>query len=160
MRLILAAVGRLKNGPERNLAAHYLDRLQKTGRGVGLTEIEVVEIKESRARDVVRRLLEEAIALANLIPEGTVTIVLDSKGENLDSAAIAGEIRAWRDSGRAAVAFVVGGADGLGEEVKRRADFSLSFGAATWPHQLVRIMLLEQLYRAATILSGHPYHRA
>jgi 23S rRNA (pseudouridine1915-N3)-methyltransferase len=160
MRLILAAVGRLKNGPERNLAAHYLDWLQKTGRGVGLTEIEVVEIKESRARDVGRRLLEEAIALANLIPEGAVTIVLDSKGENLDSAAIAGEIRAWRDSGREAAAFVVGGADGLGEEVKRRADFTLSFGAATWPHQLVRIMLLEQLYRAATILSGHPYHRA
>ena len=160
MRLILAAVGRLKNGPERNLATHYLDWLQKTGRGVGLTEIEVVEIKESRARDVGRRLLEEAIALANLIPEGAVTIVLDSKGENLDSAAIAGEIRAWRDSGREAAAFVVGGADGLGEEVKRRADFTLSFGAATWPHQLVRIMLLEQLYRAATILSGHPYHRA
>jgi 23S rRNA (pseudouridine1915-N3)-methyltransferase len=160
MRLILAAVGRLKNGPERELAARYLDRLKKTGRGVGLTEIEVVEIKDSRAQEVGRRLLEEAIALANLIPEGAVTVALDSHGENLDSAAIAGEIRAWRDSGREIAAFVVGGADGLGEEVRRRADFTLSFGAATWPHQLARIMLLEQLYRAATILSGHPYHRA
>jgi 23S rRNA (pseudouridine1915-N3)-methyltransferase len=159
MRLVLAAVGRLKNGPERELASRYLDRLQKTGRGVGLTEVEVVEIKDSRAQEVGRRLLEEAIALANVIPDGALTVVLDCRGENLDSAAIAGEIRAWRDSGHEAVAFVIGGPDGLGEEVKRRADFTVSFGAATWPHQFVRIMLLEQLYRAATILSGHPYHR-
>ena len=126
----------------------------------GFTEIEIVEIKDSRAQEVGRRQLEEAIALANVIPDGAVTIVLDSQGKNLDSAAIAGEIRAWRDSGREAAAFVIGGPDGLGDEIKRRADFSLSFGSATWPHQFVRIMLLEQLYRAATILSGHPYHRA
>jgi 23S rRNA (pseudouridine1915-N3)-methyltransferase len=160
MRLCLAAVGRLKNGPERELSARYLERLQKAGRGVGLSEVEVVEIKDSRAQEVGRRLLEEAIAIANVIPEGAVTVVLDSQGENLDSAAIAGELRAWRDSGRAAAAFVIGGPDGLGDEFKSRADFRLSFGAATWPHQFVRIMLLEQLYRAATILSGHPYHRA
>jgi 23S rRNA (pseudouridine1915-N3)-methyltransferase len=159
MRLLLAAVGRLKAGTERDLAARYLDRLQKLGRGIGVTGIEVVEIKDSRAQELSRRLLEEAIALANVIPDGAVTVVLDSRGENLDSAAIAGEIRAWRDSGRDTVAFVVGGQDGLGEEIKRRADFSLAFGAATWPHQFVRIMLLEQLYRAATILAGHPYHR-
>lgn len=160
MRLCLAAVGRLKNGPERELSARYLERLQKAGRGVGLNEVEVVEIKDSRAQEVGRRLVEEAIAIANVIPEGAVTVALDSRGENLDSAAIAGELRAWRDSGRAAAAFVIGGPDGLGDEFKSRADFSLSFGAATWPHQFVRIMLLEQLYRAATILSGHPYHRA
>ena len=160
MRLCLAAVGRLKNGPERELSARYLERLQKAGRGIGLSEVEVVEIKDSHAQEVGRRLVEEAIAIANVIPEGAVTVVLDSHGENLDSAAIAGELRAWRDAGRAAVAFVIGGPDGLGDEFKSRADFSLSFGAATWPHQFVRIMLLEQLYRAATILSGHPYHRA
>lgn len=160
MRLFLSAVGRLKNGPERELADRYLDRLQKAGRGIGLTNIEVIEIKDSRAQEVGRRLLEEAIALANVIPDGAVTVVLDPKGENLNSEAIAGEIRAWRDAGRQAAAFVIGGPDGLGEEFKQRADFTLSFGAATWPHQLVRIMLLEQLYRAATILSGHPYHRA
>ena len=160
MRLLLSAVGRLKNGAERELADRYLDLLQKTGRGIGLTDIEVLEIKDSRAQEVGRRQLEEAIALANVIPDGAITVVLDSRGESLDSAAIAGEIRAWRDSGRDAVVFVIGGPDGLGEEVKRRADFTLSFGAATWPHQLVRIMLLEQLYRAATLLAGHPYHRA
>lgn len=160
MRLLLAAVGRLKAAAERELAARYLDRLEKGGRGVGISAIEVVEIRDSRAKDIGRRRLEEAIALANVIPDGAVTVVLDSRGQNLDSAAIAGEIRAWRDSGRDAVTFVVGGDDGLGEEIKRRADFSLAFGAATWPHQFVRIMLLEQLYRATTILAGHPYHRA
>lgn len=159
MRLLLAAVGRLKNGPERDLAARYLDRLEKTGRNVGLTSVEVVEIKDSRAQEVGRRRLEEAIALANVIPDGAVMVALDSGGENVDSAAIAGEIRAWRDSGREAVAFVIGGPDGLGEEMKRRADVVVAFGAATWPHQLVRVMLLEQLYRAATLLAGHPYHR-
>ena len=160
MRLLIAAVGRVKNGPERELAERYLDRLQKAGRGIGLTDVEFVEIKDSRAQDLGRRLMEEAIAFANVIPDGAITVVLDSQGENLDSGSIAGEIRAWRDSGRQAAVFAIGGADGLGPEIKRRADFVLSFGAATWPHQFVRIMLLEQLYRAATILSGHPYHRA
>jgi 23S rRNA (pseudouridine1915-N3)-methyltransferase len=159
MRLLLAAVGRLKAGAERDFAARYLDRLEQAGRGVGLGAIEVVEIKDSRARNIARRRLEEAIALANVIPDGALTVVLDSHGENIGSAAFAGEIRAWRDSGREVVAFVIGGQDGLGDEIKRRADFSLAFGAATWPHQFVRIMLLEQLYRAATILAGHPYHR-
>ncbi|MEZ5787003.1 MAG: 23S rRNA (pseudouridine(1915)-N(3))-methyltransferase RlmH [Xanthobacteraceae bacterium] len=158
MRLFLAAVGRLKANAERDFAARYLDRLEKAGRGLGLA-IEVVEIKDSRAKDIARRRLEEAIALANVIPDGAVKVVLDSHGENIDSAAFAGEIRAWRDSGREAVAFVIGGQDGLGDEIKRQADFSLAFGAVTWPHQFVRIMLLEQLYRAATILAGHPYHR-
>ncbi len=160
MRLLVAAVGRLKSGAERDLAERYRDRAVQAGGKVGLRDLEVVEIKESRAGDLGRRLLEEAIALANIIPEGAVTVALDERGQNLDSAAIAGEIRTWRDSGRPAVAFVIGGADGLGPDVKRRADLRLAFGGATWPHQLVRIMLLEQIYRAVTILSGHPYHRA
>jgi 23S rRNA (pseudouridine1915-N3)-methyltransferase len=160
MRLLVAAVGRLKSGAERDLAERYRDRAIAAGRKIGLRELEIIEIRESRAGDVGRRLLEEAIALANLIPEGAVTIVLDERGENLDSAAFAGELRTWRDGGREAVAFVIGGADGLGAEVKKRADLRLAYGAATWPHQLVRIMLLEQLYRAVTILAGHPYHRA
>lgn len=159
MRLLLAAVGRLKAGAESDFATRYLDRVEKAARSVGLSAIEVIEIKDSRARDIGRRRLEEAIALANVIPDSAVTVVLDSRGENIESAAFAGEIRAWRDSGREVAAFVIGGQDGLGDEIKRRADFTLAFGAATWPHQFVRIMLLEQLYRATTILSGHPYHR-
>jgi len=159
MRLIVAAIGRLKAGPERELAERYRDRVAKAGRAVGLRDIEVVEIRESRVEDVGRRVLEESIALANIIPERAVIVALDEGGETLDSGAFTGVLRNWRDAGRPATMFCIGGADGLGAEVKQRADLTLAFGAATWPHQLVRIMLLEQLYRAVTILAGHPYHR-
>jgi 23S rRNA (pseudouridine1915-N3)-methyltransferase len=104
--------------------------------------------------------LEESIALANIVPDRAVLVALDETGENLDSGSFTGMLRGWRDAGRPAAVFCIGGADGLGEDVRRRADLKLAFGAATWPHQLVRIMLLEQLYRAVTILAGHPYHRA
>ena len=159
MRLIVAAIGRLKAGPERELAERYRDRVAKAGRAVGLRDIEIVEIRESQVQDVARRVLEESIALANLIPERAVVVALYATGENLDSGSLTGTLRGWRDAGRPAAVFCIGGADGLGVEIKRRADLTLAFGAATWPHQLVRIMLLEQLYRAVTILAGHPYHR-
>jgi 23S rRNA (pseudouridine1915-N3)-methyltransferase len=159
MRLIVAAIGRLKAGPERELAERYRDRVAKAGRAVGLRDIEIVEIRESRAQEVGKRVLEESIALANLIPERALVIALDAKGENRDSSSLTGSLRAWRDGGHPAAIFCIGGADGLGDEVRRRADLTLAFGTATWPHQLVRIMLLEQLYRAVTILAGHPYHR-
>lgn len=160
MRLLVAAVGRLKNGAERDLVERFRDRAGKAGRALGIRDIEIIEIKESRARDLDRRRLEESIALANLVPESAALVVLDEHGENLDSASIAGEIRAWRDSGRETIAFVIGGADGLGDEIKRRADLCVAFGTATWPHQLVRVMLLEQIYRAVAIIAGHPYHHA
>jgi 23S rRNA (pseudouridine1915-N3)-methyltransferase len=160
MRLIVAAIGRLKAGPERELAERFRDRVAKAGRAVGLRDIEIVEIRESKAADTARRVLEESIALANIIPERAVVVALDETGENLDSGSFTGVLRSWRDAGRPAAVFCIGGADGLGEDVRRRADLKLAFGAATWPHQLVRIMLLEQLYRAVTILAGHPYHRA
>jgi 23S rRNA (pseudouridine1915-N3)-methyltransferase len=160
MRLIVAAIGRLKAGPERELAERFRDRVAKAGRAVGLRDIEIVEIRESKAADTARRVLEESIALANIIPERAVVVALDETGENLDSGSFTGVLRSWRDAGRPAAVFCIGGADGLGEDVRRRADLTLAFGTATWPHQLVRIMLMEQLYRAVTILAGHPYHRA
>jgi 23S rRNA (pseudouridine1915-N3)-methyltransferase len=160
MRLMVAAIGRLKAGPDRELAERYRDRVAKAGRAVGLRDIEIVEIRESKAAEAARRVLEESIALANIIPERAVVVALDETGENLDSGSFTGLLRNWRDSGRPAVVFCIGGADGLGAEVRQRADLKLAFGAATWPHQLVRIMLMEQLYRAVTILAGHPYHRA
>jgi 23S rRNA (pseudouridine1915-N3)-methyltransferase len=160
MRVVIAAVGRLKQGPERELAASYRKRAEAIGRAVGLRAIEVVEIRESRAQDVERRRVEESIAIANIIPDGAVVIALDGQGENLDSAALAGLLRGWRAEDRAAICFIVGGADGLAQSLLARAQVKLAFGKATWPHQLVRIMLLEQIYRAATMLSGHPYHRA
>jgi 23S rRNA (pseudouridine1915-N3)-methyltransferase len=160
MRVLIAAIGRLKQGPERELAASYRKRAEAVGRGFGLKEIEIVEIRESRAHDVERRRTEEAIAIANVVPERGIVAVLDERGDNLDSAALAAALREWRANDVPAVCFVIGGADGLAPSLRERAKLKLAFGTATWPHQLVRVMLLEQLYRAGTILAGHPYHRA
>jgi 23S rRNA (pseudouridine1915-N3)-methyltransferase len=159
MRLVVAAVGRLKQGPERELSGLYCERASNLGRPLGLREIEIVEVRESRAQDAERRRTEESIALANVIPDGAIVVALDQRGESLDSLALAGLLRKWRAEDRAALCFVIGGADGLAPSLVERAQLRLAFGAATWPHQLVRIMLLEQLYRAGTILAGHPYHR-
>jgi 23S rRNA (pseudouridine1915-N3)-methyltransferase len=159
MNLIVAAVGRMKKGPERELAERYRERAIKAGRAVGIQNVEVIEVAESRAREVNRRMIEESIALAQLIPDDAVTVVLDQRGESLDSARFSSTLQRWRDNGRPAAVFVIGGADGLAPSLNEKADLRLAFGAATWPHQLVRIMLLEQLYRAVTILAGHPYHR-
>jgi len=160
MRLLIAAVGRLKQGPERELADWYRKRAQATARPLGLRDVEVIEIRESRAQDAERRRVEESIALANVIPDRAIVVVLDQRGESLDSPALAGLLREWRAEDRAAVCFIIGGADGVAPSLLDRAKVRLAFGAATWPHQLIRIMLLEQLYRAGTILAGHPYHRA
>jgi 23S rRNA (pseudouridine1915-N3)-methyltransferase len=160
MRILIAAVGRLKQGPERDLAADYRKRAAAVGKSFGLRDIELVEIRESRARDAERRRTEESIAIANVIPERAVVAILDERGDNLDSAKFAGLLRQWRAEEGPAACFIIGGADGLAASFRTRAKFTLAFGTATWPHQLVRIMLLEQLYRAGTILAGHPYHRA
>jgi 23S rRNA (pseudouridine1915-N3)-methyltransferase len=87
-------------------------------------------------------------------------VALDERGDNIDSAAFAGNLGRWRDDQVANTIFLIGGADGLSPELRRKAKLSIAFGSATWPHQMVRVMLLEQVYRAATILAGHPYHRA
>ena len=160
MRIIVAAIGRLKSGPETELAARYAKRAEQTGRTLGLREVEIVEIRESRAPEPEKRMIEESIALANVIPAGSAVILLDSRGENLDSAALAGQLAQWRRNDRPAAVFIIGGPDGLAASLAQEADLRLAFGAATWPHQMVRVMLLEQLYRATTILTGHPYHRA
>jgi len=156
---MIAAVGRLKQGPERELAERYRKWAAKSGRSAGLTDVDIVEIKESRAGDARRRMLEESIAIANIIPERAVTVILDERGESMDSASFAGRLQGWRSERRPALVFIVGGADGVAASLREKSNLRLSFGAATWPHQLARIMLLEQLYRAVTILSGHPYHR-
>jgi 23S rRNA (pseudouridine1915-N3)-methyltransferase len=159
MRIVIAAVGRLKGGPERELAGRYRDRAITAGRSLGLRGPDVIEVKESRARDMERRVTEEAIALAGALPDNAVKVVLDRRGQNVSSEGLAQLLRAWRDSDREAVCFIAGGADGLAAGLLGAADMSFAFGSATWPHQLVRIMLMEQLYRAMTILAGHPYHR-
>ena len=160
MRIVVAAVGRLKQGPERELASVYRKRAEAIGRNSGFRDIEIVEIRESRAQDIERRRTEEAIAIANIIPERAIVVILDEHGDNLDSAALAALLQQWRGEDRPAVCFIIGGADGLAPNLRERAKLKLAFGATTWPHQLVRVMMLEQLYRAGTILAGHPYHRA
>jgi 23S rRNA (pseudouridine1915-N3)-methyltransferase len=159
MRILIAAVGRLKQGPERELAERYRKRAADFGRKVGMQAFDVVEIRESRADSADRRMLEESIAIANVIPERAVTVILDERGSTMNSAAFAGRLQDWRAGDRPALAFIIGGADGLAPSLRDKADLALAFGPLTWPHQLVRIMLLEQLYRAVTILGGHPYHR-
>ena len=160
MRLVVAAISRLKDGPERELVERYRKRADQTGKRIGFRDVEVLEIKESRAQEVEKRMLEESIALANVIPEKAMTIILDQRGESLDSGALATRLGRWRDDGRPATVFVIGGDDGLAPGIRDKAAFKLAFGASTWPHPLVRAMLLEQIYRCTTILSGHPYHRA
>ncbi|HWZ08888.1 MAG TPA: 23S rRNA (pseudouridine(1915)-N(3))-methyltransferase RlmH [Bradyrhizobium sp.] len=160
MRLVIIAVGRLKQGPERELAERYRERFDDIGRRLGFRDSEVLEIAEGRARDASTRMAEEASAISAAIPEKSVVIALDQRGDNIDSEAFARHLGRWRDDQVANSIFIIGGADGLSPELRRMAKLRLAFGSATWPHQMVRVMLLEQLYRAATILAGHPYHRA
>jgi 23S rRNA (pseudouridine1915-N3)-methyltransferase len=160
MRLVVAAIGRSKDGPERELAERYRKRAEQAGRRIGFRDTELVEIRESRAQEVGKRMIEESIALTNVIPDKAIIIILDERGESLDSATLASRLGRWRDDGRPAAVFIIGGADGLAPALRDKASLKLAFGSATWPHQLVRVMLLEQIYRAMSILSGHPYHRA
>jgi 23S rRNA (pseudouridine1915-N3)-methyltransferase len=160
MRIEIHAVGRLKSGPERELADRYLDRLAKAGPAIGLEFAGVHETPESRARSADERRREEGARLAGRMAAGAALFLLDERGKNLGSEDFAGRIGALRDGGRKVLVLAIGGPDGHDPALASSAELMLSFGAMTWPHQLVRVMLAEQLYRAATILSGHPYHRA
>ena len=158
MRISIAAVGRMKNGPERELVARYLERAAGSGKPLALTGFDVIELPESRSGSAAARKAEEAKAIRAALPDGLI-VALDERGKSLTSEAFANQLARWRDDGRAAIGFVIGGADGIDPDLVKAADLSISFSPMVWPHQLVRIMLAEQLYRATTILSGHPYHR-
>ena len=159
MRLVVISIGRLKQGPERELTERYRGRFEDIGRKLGFRGIEIHEIPESRARDAATRIAEESAAISEAIPAKSVLVALDERGDHVDSAAFARHLGHWRDESVANTIFVIGGADGLSPDLRRKAKLSIAFGSATWPHQMVRVMLLEQVYRAATILAGHPYHR-
>jgi 23S rRNA (pseudouridine1915-N3)-methyltransferase len=159
MHLLVISIGKLKQGPERELAERYRDRFDDIGRKLGFRGLAIHEISESRARDAATRINEEAAAISALIPEKAVLVALDERGSSVDSVSFARLIGKWRDESVPHNVFVIGGADGLSPELRRKAKLSIAFGSATWPHQMVRVMLLEQIYRAATILAGHPYHR-
>ncbi|MEO8757440.1 MAG: 23S rRNA (pseudouridine(1915)-N(3))-methyltransferase RlmH [Devosia sp.] len=159
MRIGIVAIGRMKQGPERELVARYLDRAIATGKSLGLTNFAVTELNESRAGSPASRKAEEAKAITAALPANGLVLALDERGKTLGSDDFAQRLSRWRDDGKQALTFVIGGADGLDPAFVRSANMALSFSPLTWPHQLVRIMLTEQLYRATTILSGHPYHR-
>ncbi|WDR01549.1 23S rRNA (pseudouridine(1915)-N(3))-methyltransferase RlmH [Devosia algicola] len=158
MKISIAAVGRMKAGPERELVDRYLSRAAASGRTLGLTGFEVIELVESRVSSAAARKTDEAKNLRAALPQGIV-VALDERGKSIGSPDFSGLIERWRDDGRPNASFVIGGADGLAPDFVKAADLTLSFSPLTWPHQLVRIMLAEQLYRTTTILSGHPYHR-
>jgi 23S rRNA (pseudouridine1915-N3)-methyltransferase len=151
MRITIAAIGKLKPGPHRDLAAHYASRLR--------WPLTVREVDERRKLPPGELKAREAALLLAAIPKGAAVVALDERGTALSSADFAKRLARWRDSGIADLAFVIGGADGLDETVRDQAAFVLSLGPATWPHFLARGMLLEQLYRAETLFAGHPYHR-
>ena len=155
MRIDIVAVGRLKAGPEAALVRDYLDRFAKAGRGLGLPPARVTEVEDRRGLGMVA----EADLLARAIPDGAAIIMLDERGAQPTSPEFAARLAAWRDGARD-VCLVIGGADGLAPALRARADWQISLGRMVWPHLLVRVMVAEQLYRAATILAGSPYHRA
>lgn len=152
MRVHIVAVGRLKASPQEGLARHYAERITWP-----LT-IREIEEKRSLPRSALKE--REGALLLSATPANAVVVALDERGKMLASETFAHRIAAWRDAGRGDLAFLIGGADGLSDAVREKADHVLSLGAMTWPHLLVRGMLLEQIYRAQQILAGHPYHRA
>ena len=159
MRVRLVTVGRLKKGPETEMVATYLKRARASGPLVGLSQFEIIELSESRADTAAARKKEEATRILDKLGPGALLFVLDETGEDLKSRALASLLQTHADNGVQDAAFIIGGPDGLDPDLIDKAKHHLRFGRATWPHQLVRIMLTEQLYRAITILQGHPYHR-
>jgi 23S rRNA (pseudouridine1915-N3)-methyltransferase len=158
MLITIAAVGKMKAGPERELCDRYIKRAGAAGRGLGLS-FAIREFPESRAGSAAARKEQEAGTVLAAVPPATALVALDEGGKALDSRNFADRIARWRDDGASALAFALGGPDGHGDALLAKASLRLAFGPMTWPHQLARLMLAEQLYRAVTILSGHPYHR-
>lgn len=156
MRVHICAVGRLRGGPEANLITDYVTRFDRTGRALGLGPLTVTEVEDRKGGGMAA----EAALLRKALPRSALVCALDERGRVEPSPAFARRLAGWRDEGRGDVAFVIGGADGIDPGLRAEADHSLSFGAMVWPHMLVRVMLAEQLYRAASILAGSPYHRA
>ncbi len=155
MRVQICAVGKLRASPERDLITDYLTRFDKTGRALGLGPAQLAEVEDKKNGGADA----EAGLLLKAVPTGALICLLDERGKTLTSPKFSAQLANWRDTGRQDVAFLIGGADGFTDEMRARADDLLSFGAMVWPHMLARVMLSEQLYRAASIEAGLPYHR-
>jgi 23S rRNA (pseudouridine1915-N3)-methyltransferase len=155
MRVQISAVGRLRACPEDTMINDYLKRFNRSGRALSLGPACVIEVEDKKNTGMVG----EAALLERSLAPGACICALDERGKTLTSPQFARQLETWRDAGRQDLAFIIGGADGIAPDLRNRADFMLSFGTMVWPHMLVRVMLAEQLYRAATILAGGPYHR-
>lgn len=159
MRLALICVGRIRSGPEKDLVARYVERARGVGRALGFSELALREIDESAARRPEDRKIEEAKAVLAQSPARASLVLFDERGDLLSSRAFADVLAARRDEGTSATALVLGGPDGLADSLRAQASHVVSLGRLTYPHQLARILVAEQIYRATTILAGHPYHR-
>ncbi len=155
MRLHLCVVGKLRRSPEQELIADYLDRFNRTGRNLGLGPAQIIEVEEKKGGGIAA----EANLLRRVIPKSSLIAAMDERGQVLASPEFADKLCSWRDAGHQGLAILIGGADGLDPTLRAEADFTLSYGKMVWPHMLARVMLCEQLYRAASILAGSPYHR-
>ena len=152
MDIVIACIGRLKAGAEADLLARYV---KQTRWNVVIREF---EDKKSGSPD--ERKKRESEMLLSAVPDSAKVVVLDERGKQTGSEAFAKKLGNWQDDGVPAVVFMIGGADGHTDDLRKRADYLMAFGEMTWPHFLARVMLAEQIYRARTILDGHPYHRA
>ncbi len=152
-------MGRMKPGPEKDLFDNFTKRFDGQGKAMNLGPLSLTEVEEKKNLDRAELAMREGEKILNALPKGAKRIVLDERGRSLKSKEFSEKLSQWRDEGVPTCAFVIGGAGGLSDEVRNSADFKLSFGNQTWPHMMTRAMLAEQLYRAATILAGHPYHR-
>ncbi len=152
MRITLAAIGKLKASPEAELISKYRNQLS--------WKLEILELEAKKSLPPEVRKAEEARLLLQATADCHQRIALDERGKTLTSEAFAGQLAQWQQQGNSHLGVIIGGADGLACEVRNAADLILSFGKLTWPHMLARAMVCEQLYRAQSILSGHPYHRA
>lgn len=156
MKVQICAVGRQRAGPERDLTRDYLTRFERCGRALGLGPAALVEVEDRKGGGRAG----EAALLGRAATESALRVVLDERGQVMSSPDFARHLAGWRDGGRGSVAFIIGGADGVAPELRASAELKISFGKMVWPHMLVRVMLAEQLYRAASILAHTPYHRA
>lgn len=151
MNILIIAVGRMKKSPENEILETYLKRCP--------WNVKIIEVEERRPIKGAERMAREGDLLLNAIPDGATVVALDERGKEMRSTVFAEKIRTFQDNGTNNLVFLIGGADGYDEKVKAKADIKISFGSMTWPHMMVRAMLGEQLYRASTILQGHPYHK-
>ncbi|MGQ0742447.1 MAG: 23S rRNA (pseudouridine(1915)-N(3))-methyltransferase RlmH [Alphaproteobacteria bacterium] len=157
MRIVIAAVGRARNAAEDDLTDRFLKNANALGRRLGFRGIELATVNTSRAQQKSKRIAEEADRLIAKIPRGARIVALDANGRALSSEDFARTLARMRDDA-SPLAFVIGGPDGLSASIRDKADLVLAFGPQSWPHMLARAMLAEQIYRAFTILGGHPYH--